>query len=142
MEFKRIDSKTICCRISKGEDIFASLIELAKKENIKAAKVSGIGACDYLELSLFNIKEKKYYPKEFKGEYELTSLLGNISIKENAPHLHLHVTISDEECRAFGGHLNKAIVSATCEIFIVTYHLEVNRKFDDETGLYLLDLSK
>lgn len=37
----------------------------------------------------------------------------------------------------FGGHLNKAIVSATCEMVISIIEGNVDRYFDEEIGLNL-----
>lgn len=35
----------------------------------------------------------------------------------------------------FGGHLNKAVVSAACEMVIDVIDGSVDRKYDEETGL-------
>jgi predicted DNA-binding protein with PD1-like motif len=51
------------------------------------------------------------------------------------------MTISDEECRAFGGHLFSAQIHATGEITILDFGLPVSRQLNQEIGLKLLDLS-
>jgi len=38
----------------------------------------------------------------------------------------------------FGGHLNEAVVSATCEVIIEKIEGSIEREFDKETGLNLL----
>jgi predicted DNA-binding protein with PD1-like motif len=56
--------------------------------------------------------------------------------------IHAHVVVSDENCRAFGGHLMKdSHVGATAELMIVEgLGLNVQRGFDEKTKLNLLKL--
>ena len=48
---------------------------------------------------------------------------------------HLHMSAGDSEGKVFGGHLNRAVVSATCEMVINVIDGVVDRIFDNETGL-------
>ena len=47
------------------------------------------------------------------------------------------MSVGDVEGRVYGGHLNKAVVSATCEMVIDIIDGAVERKFSDEIGLNL-----
>ena len=71
---------------------------------------------------------------------ELTSLLGNISHIDDQPFAHLHATFGTNKYETYSGHLSKATVSATAEIVITMTNLDINRKFNDEIGLNLLNL--
>ena len=71
---------------------------------------------------------------------EITSLAGNVSTKNNEIYLHLHVNLSNNKFESIGGHLNEAIISATCEIIIITIDGSVDRYFDKEIGINLLSL--
>ena len=82
-----------------------------------------------------------YIKKEFKDEFELTSLTGNITTKNDAPFVHAHVTISDEDCNAYGGHLFAATITATCEIMLNISYKPIYRKKCNEVGLYLWDFN-
>jgi len=137
MEYRRF-SDTIVARIDRGEEIIASLSALCTQEHIALGSVSAIGAVGEATVGCFDTKEKKYYAKEYKGIYEIASLLGTISVMEDAPYLHIHAVLADKEGAAIGGHLSRAIVSATCEIFIHVLPGRAGRFFSEETGLNLI----
>lgn len=52
----------------------------------------------------------------------------------------MHITFADENLNVHGGHLNEAIISATCEIIINKIDEKVDRFKDSETGLNLYDI--
>ena len=52
---------------------------------------------------------------------------------------HLHMSAGNRQGAVFGGHLNRAVASATCEMVITLLDGTVNRKFDDGVGLNLFD---
>lgn len=138
MEYKRFDQH-IVARLDIGEEIVSSVMNIAKEENIKLASVSAIGAVDDVTIGVFKPSEKKYYSNNFKDDFELLSLQGNISTMNQEPYVHLHITIGNEKGEALGGHLNEAYISATCELFISIIDGEVDRKVDDATGLNIFD---
>ena len=52
--------------------------------------------------------------------------------KEKELYLHLHINFSNDRNTVFGGHLVRAIISATGEIFIHKIDGQVERKFNEE----------
>ncbi|HHV97167.1 MAG TPA: DNA-binding protein [Clostridiaceae bacterium] len=138
MKYK-IFGNTVIARIDKGEEIVSSILEICKKENIKLGKVSAIGAVNKVKIGLFKTGEKKYYSDILTGEFEITSLLGNVTTMNDEVYLHLHINISDSSFKTFGGHLNEAYVSGTCELFIDVIDGHMDRKFSEEIGLNLLE---
>lgn len=139
MKYKRFDN-TIVLRLEIGEEIVASIVEVAKRENIKLATVSGIGAVDNLTIGVFKPNDKKYYSNHFEGDFEVLSLNGNLSTMNNEVYQHLHIAVGNVQGQAFGGHLNEAVVSVTAEIFINIIDGEVDRFLDEDININLMNL--
>lgn len=136
MEYRKFGS-TIVARIDKGEEILDKVKEIALKENIKLASINALGAVSEFTVGVFKTDEKKYYSNEFKGYYEIVSLTGTINTMNDEFYTHLHMSAGDDTGKVFGGHLNRAIVSATCEMVINIIDGRVDRYFDEEIGLNL-----
>lgn len=136
MEYRKFDN-IIIARIDKGEEILNKIEEIATKENIKLANVNALGATNNFIVGVYNVEEKKYYANEFSGSFEIVSLTGTINTMDGKFYTHIHMSAGNEKGEVFGGHLNKAIVSATCEMVIRIIDGEVDRKYDDDIGLNL-----
>ncbi|MBR6901235.1 MAG: DNA-binding protein [Synergistaceae bacterium] len=144
MQFRRFGSKYFL-RIDKGEEIMTTLEKFCKDEKISLAEVKALGAVDDFEVGLFDVKEKKYHRNNFKFPAEITSLWGTVTTKEGQVYLHVHMSAADIKGQVFGGHLSRAVVSATCEMIIhdisegSSNGFTVERKFNDEVGLNLFE---
>lgn len=139
MKYKRFD-KTIVVRIDRGEEILDKMRELAIAENIKLASVTALGATNDFTVGVFNTAEKKYYANEFKGAFEIVSLTGTINTMDGQFYTHIHMSAGNDKGEVFGGHLNRAVVSATCEMTVTVIDGEVDRYRDDDVGLNLFKL--
>ena len=129
MEYKRFGNKIIV-RIDKDEEILEQVKELALKENIRLAAVQALGATNSFTVGVYNVAEKKYYANTFSGSFEIVSLTGTINT-------HLHMSAGNDKGEVFGGHLNRAVVSATCEMVVDVLDGTVDRQYDPVTGLNL-----
>lgn len=136
MDYRKFNN-TIIARIDKGEEILEKIKEIALKENIKLANINALGATNDFTVGVFNTNEKKYYSNEFKGDFEIVSLTGTINTMNDEFYTHIHMSAGNDKGEVFGGHLNKAIVSATCEMIINIIDGKVDRYYDKETGLNL-----
>ena len=76
MEYRRFGDK-IVARLDKGEEICSTLLDLAGREGIRLASVSGIGASNDITLGVFRTKKKEYVQNRYYGiDYELASVTG------------------------------------------------------------------
>ncbi|MCI8309897.1 MAG: DNA-binding protein [Clostridia bacterium] len=136
MQYKKFNN-TIVARIDKGEEILEKIKEIAINENIKFANINALGATNDFTVGVFKTKEKKYYSNTFQGDFEIVSLTGTINTMNSEFYCHIHMSAGDSEGKVYGGHLNKAIVSATCEMIINIIDGNVDREFNEEIGLNL-----
>lgn len=128
-------------RIDRGEEILACLKTLAREEQIRSASVSGIGAAGSVCVGLYDTEAHRYIETTFEKDMEIVSLLGNVSEKDGEVYLHLHAGLADETGAMVGGHLTKAVISGTCEIWLALTGGPVYRKFDPGIGLNLMEFS-
>lgn len=136
MEYKRFRD-TLIVRMDKGEEILEQLRRVSELENVKLAEVSALGAVNDFTVGVFDTEEKKYYSNRFQGAFEIVSLTGTVSTMDGAFYAHLHMSAGNGKGEVFGGHLNKAAVSATCEMVIRVVDGQVDRAFSENVGLNL-----
>jgi hypothetical protein len=136
MEY-RVFGKTVVARIDRGEEILDKLHELAEKEHIKLASVQALGATNDFTVGVFNTETRQYAANRFTGSFEIVSLVGTVNTMDRQFYAHLHMSAGNEKGEVFGGHLNRAVVSATCEMVLHLIDGTVDRRFDADTGLNL-----
>jgi predicted DNA-binding protein with PD1-like motif len=127
-------------RLRRGEDVLVRLNQLVFENGITAASFTALGAVEKASVG-FSVRNGQYSTVSYDGPLEVLSCVGNVSLKHGKPFIHAHIAIADKEGKAYGGHLQPGcIVSATFEVTMLVYEgIDLVRKLDSETKLYLLD---
>ena len=136
MEYRRFGN-TLVARIDRGEEILEQVREIALKEEIGLASVQALGAINSFTVGVFKTDEKKYMANEFEGSYEIVSLTGTITTMSGDVYCHLHMSAAGEDGLVVGGHLNRAVISATGELVVTQIQGRVDRRRDPDVGLNL-----
>lgn len=136
MQYKKFDN-VYALRLDRGEEIIEQIKNFAKSENVKIAKIEGIGATDDITIGIYDLEKKEYTKKNFKGLWEIASLNGNITTMNDEPYLHLHICCSNKNGEIVAGHLNDAKIGVTGEIFITSFDGKIGRKKDENIGINL-----
>jgi len=110
--------KTHIVKLEKDTDLLDSLTNYAKENNIQAAEINFIGAVQSAKVLYFNQEKKKYDEHIMDQPYEVLSGIGNISLLDDKPFVHVHVVLADSSGKAFGGHLDKGTKVWLIEAFI------------------------
>jgi predicted DNA-binding protein with PD1-like motif len=137
MEYVRFGSNVVV-RVDRGEEVIEAIKKVIASEHIALGTLSGIGAVNAATIGIFLQDTKQYCTTQLSGNMEIVNLSGNISQMEGKPYIHAHVTLTDEQYQAHGGHLNAAIVGATVELVITCIEGAIDRRFDNEVGLNLM----
>jgi len=131
-------SKTFIGKLSHGMDLLEEMTALCIKENITLGRIEGIGAVQKARVGYYNQAAREYQFIEINSHLEITNIVGNVSIKDNKPFVHAHVTLADENANAFGGHLAQGTVIFACEIILHAFEgPKITRSYDEVTGLPL-----
>jgi predicted DNA-binding protein with PD1-like motif len=139
MKYRQFGKKVIV-RIDKGEELVSCLKTLCTTLDIKLGSIVGLGATNKATVGLLNTTTQKYQSKEFTGDHEITSLIGNITSMNGEVYLHLHITLCNDEQKTFGGHVSSALISATFEGIIEIIDGQITREYHEDLGLNLLNL--
>lgn len=128
-----------CLVLPADSQVIASLTELCKTKDIHAGYLHGIGAVSNVTCGWYDLATRSYMFTDYKGLFEVVSLQGNITHKEDEHFIHLHGIFTDTDNRAFGGHVKEMTVGITLEIFLHPLPGVTRRSYDERSGLYLID---
>lgn len=126
-------------RFEAGDDLLDELNDFCKQNDIKLGVFNLIGAVRNAKLGYYD-QEKKSYTGcvELDKKLEISSCMGNVSIKDGEIMVHAHITLADMDGRAFGGHLMPGTEIFAAEFFIQELiGAELVRGKDGKTGLPL-----
>src|SRR5437763_1514665 len=122
-----------------GDDALASISDFAVRKTIEGASFSAIGAFMDSTIAYWNWDAKEYEHIEVGEQVEVLAMTGSVARAGNDPKLHAHVILGRRDGSTIGGHLIRAVVRPTLEVFFVDYGSRLTRKRDDATGLWLLE---
>mmetsp|Transcript_25077 Transcript_25077/g.46018 ORF Transcript_25077/g.46018 Transcript_25077/m.46018 type:complete len:161 (-) Transcript_25077:138-620(-) len=128
---------TMCLRLLPGQDLLQGLLDFAKEHALEAACiVTCVGSTGQTTLRPAGVPE----PKVFTGKFEIVSLTGTLSRHGH----HVHMSVSNDTCTVFGGHLLKgSLVRTTAEIVIgVLETVCFTRPQDERTGYDELSITE
>jgi uncharacterized protein len=131
--------KTFLLVYDKGSEIMSGLLEFAAEQQLSGGHLLAIGAVSDAVLAFFDRKKRDYLHIPVAEQAEVTSMTGNIALKDGKPFLHIHTVLGLPDGSTRGGHLLEAHVWPTLEMVVTTWTRKVHRKEDAETGLELLE---
>ena len=125
-------------RFDKGESWPGVFLDLCRMENIQEAFFYGLGGCIDPEIAYYDLEGKReYIRKTHEGIYEVLNVIGNVAVMDGESKIHCHITLGGKDYTASGGHLISMTIGGTLELRVEKLNGTMERKFDNETGLYI-----
>lgn len=132
------DNRRYVLRFDKGESVLTEILNFSKKNHISAASFTGIGSASEIKLGYYNEFLKEYRSKPFVENFEIVSLIGNVSLSGEDLAVHAHGSFGRTDFSIIGGHVFGLTVLATCEIFLIKLDGSMERKENSDLKLNLL----
>jgi predicted DNA-binding protein with PD1-like motif len=123
----------------QGDEAFSGLLDFAEKYHVTSAHFTAIGALNGATLAWFDPQRKMYKKISIEGQVEVISMIGDIALYRGKPVVHTHMVVGTSDGTTRGGHVLDAYVSPTLEVMVTVDPMEMQKRFDPETDLTLID---
>ena len=121
----------------QGDEVMSQLVAYARRESVRAARFTAIGAFERARLAWFDWETKAYKDIPVTEQVEVLVLAGDIAWREDEPVAHVHVVLGRRDGSTVGGHLVEAWVRPTLELMLTSAG-SLERRPDPASGLALI----
>jgi len=123
----------------QGDEAFSGLLEFAEKYHVTGAHFTAIGALNKATLGWFDPQRKMYRKIPISGQHEVIAMSGDIALYQGNPVVHTHMVVGGPDGTTRAGHVLNAYVSPTLEVMVTVEPVAMQKRFDPETDLTLID---
>ncbi|RXS98112.1 DUF296 domain-containing protein [Silvibacterium dinghuense] len=122
-----------------GDEAFSGLVAFAKQYHVTSAHFTAIGAISGARLGWFDQAKKMYRITPYTGQMEVASMSGDIAIYQGRPAVHAHAVLGMLDGSTRAGHVVEMQVRPTLEVMVTVDPAGMQKRFDPETDLTLID---
>jgi len=123
----------------QGDEAFSGLLEFAEQYHVTSVHFTAIGALNGATLGWFDPQRKMYKKIPIPGQHEVIGMSGDIALYQGKPVVHAHMLVGGPDGTTRGGHVLDAYVSPTLEVMVTADPVTMQKRFDPETDLTLID---
>ena len=134
--------RTYALILDTGDEAMDQIARFARREQVTAAQISGIGAFEQAVLRYFDWDKKEYQDLPVSEQVEVASLLGDIGedAEKGGPAVHVHLVVGRRDGSALAGHLKTGQVRPTLELIVTEVPSHLCRRKDPQSGVNLIKL--
>jgi predicted DNA-binding protein with PD1-like motif len=111
------DGNAAFVSLERGEDLMDGLNRAVSALGVEAGTIQVIGGLEEAVVGYFDPNTSEYL-KVPTGHVEISSGLGNVSIRDGDPFIHLHLVLSGPDGTTVGGHAMEG-----CRAYVVEAYL-------------------
>src|SRR5438132_11264133 len=123
----------------QGDEAFSGLLEFAQKYHLTSAHFTAIGAVSGATLGWFDPQRKMYKKIPINGKHEVLGMSGDIALYQGKSVVHTHMLVGASDGTTRAGHVLAAYVSPTLEVMVTVDPVTMQKRFDPDTDLTLID---
>ena len=131
--------RTFALVLATADEAMGAITAFAAEHHLRTTQFTAIGAFSRVVVAYFDWEAKEYRHTSISEQVEVLSLMGDITFESGKPRVHAHVVVSKADATAHGGHLVAGYVRPTLEIIVTETPAHLQRRFDPETGLALIN---
>ncbi len=120
--------------LESNYDILLSLAQFSKNNNLSAYVVSIVGDLSNVVFKCPINKTKK----SIRDHLEIITLQGKITPIS----AHLHISVSNSECKVFGGHLEEGTIVLKSAMLLLTTSGKISSSYSGKTNTSTLDKTR
>ena len=133
MQYHALGSGRYVLRLDPGDDVLASIRQVASENEVAAGFVTGLGSTSQATLGFLDPETGEYAKRRFDEPMEVCNLTGTLSVsaEDGRIFVHLHAVLAPRELIAYGGHVHEARTGAVMEVLLWSFPDKLER-FDLE----------
>ncbi len=131
--------RTFVLVFETGDEAASGLAAFAREKGLGGSHFTAIGAFSRAIVAYFDWPSKQYRHVAIDEQVEVLSFAGDITVENGTPKVHVHVVLGKADATAHGGHLIEGHVRPTLELVITETPRHLHRRFDEASGLALID---
>jgi uncharacterized protein len=128
--------------LDRGEEAMTTIARVANEQGVQAASFTAIGAFESALVAYYDAEQRGYIDIRVDEQVEVLTLAGNFARSASGrPLVHAHAVLARRDGSTCGGHLKRALVRPTLEVVLIQSPTQLVRRYDDSSGIALIDLN-
>ena len=113
-----VTDEVVAIRLAEGDEVVEGIIQACKDGNVNAAVI--LGAAGMIrDVTFAWFDGTQLVQSTVQGPFDITSLGGSISVRNQDLFVHMHGAMSGEDHVCVGGDIRKAISNTNLEVFLL-----------------------